>query len=250
MMVVTDNKILVLIMGVRNLLAYILLNVLIILISNIPSYAEEVLDKNDGESCDAYYEQILPLVHPGPNNSDFTVYKRAEVALKHAIQGCTDHVGILTLMAQTKMARGNNTESYQYAKKAVELDASDWEANYILGQVLGLKGEYEQGLPYIKRSVTHAPDKYRHNVLFGYCSALETAGKCKQAVNVCTKVIKARGDGAAFYIRARAYEGVGDKKHAEQDFLEAKRLGFDGSPYYSVEHNKTTHIGCAPLIKN
>lgn len=194
-------------------------------------------NNGNSQSCNAHYEQLLPLVHPEPANIDPTAFKRAIVALDHALQKCPDHAGLVTLMAQAKLAVGNNTEAYHYAQRAVLLNASDWEANHTLGTVLTLMGDYNQGLPYLDKAVIGAPKQYRYNVLVNYCSSLEMAKRYQATVDACTEAIKIRNDhGATFYIRARAYQELGDKKLAERDFATAKKLGFDGDSYYSGDH--------------
>ncbi len=199
--------------------------------------AEEVPDRKDIESCNDYYDKILPLVHPGPTNTDPLVYERAVKELDKVIKLCKEHAGILTLMAEAKISIGNNAEAYRYANMAVSLDRHNWLANHTLGSVLILMGDYEKGLRYIEISLNEVPDKHRHNILISYCSSLEVAKKYREAINICTQAIEARKEeGASYYIRGRAYAGIGDVRKAEHDYFEARKLGFDGASYYSDEH--------------
>ncbi len=164
-------------------------------------------------------------------------YQEALSELSIGLESCATDVNFLLLMSEVQMSLGENGKALDYAKAALSKDANNAFANYSVGNLLILMGSSVNGLDYLEKSVLLAPSN--QNMKLGFCSSLELAKKYNKAVDICSQVIsKGTQKGPALFIRGRSYEALNMKNKAQQDYDEAKQLGYDLSPYYSNQHFK------------
>ena len=160
-----------------------------------------------------------------------------ELDISSVLNDCSNDPLLNSLMAHVETTLGENEKALVYAKRSVAINPDIWETNEVLGHVLTLQGDYKHGLAYLEKASRLAPENIylRSNL----CSNYEMAKQYQKAVGVCTEVIES-GDpkvtGPALYVRARAYEALGESEKAKLDFKKSKEEGFTGARFYSKEH--------------
>jgi predicted Zn-dependent protease len=145
-----------------------------------------------------------------------------------ALQQCPTDALLFSLMAEVQMTLGQAPFAVAYARKAVDLDASVWQANYALGTALCMTGDCASGLDYLRYASKLEPANLR--LQLNLCSAYAWAGRHAQVVASCSAVIDS-GDkdvtAQAYYLRSKANKALGHRHEAEQDMQQAERLGFN-----------------------
>jgi tetratricopeptide (TPR) repeat protein len=198
----------------------------------------------DQESCRKAYARHIQVYSLIDYKNQGSIVSSLEREVLLTIQRCPDDKPrLLALLANIEIVRGENDNALVHAKSAEGLDANIWETNAALGDTLTLRGNYIEGLIYLEKASRLAPK----NIFLKYnlCTNYEMARHYREAIAACTEVIETAQPkvlGPALYVRARAYEAIGDIDKADRDFKRSKAEGFDGGKYYSKEHLKGGEI--------
>ena len=134
----------------------------------------------------------------------------------------------MALMGEVQISVGQIPFAIQYGRKAVKMGPKVWQANYLLGSALNLNKEYDEGIKYLTLASQLEPK--RNTLKFNVCSAYTAAKKYGKAIESCTDLINRKDQrlgGAAHYMRAQAYRGMGNNKAAENDLATARSMGFE-----------------------
>ena len=204
--------------------------------SHIKPYKGTVSCQDNYANLSSRYNNILKKYQTAPSDVQ-SALTDLEKDLFAAAKHCEYDPQILTLIADVEISRGDNGKALYFARHAESIAPDMMEANYILGNVLTLVGDYNSGLAYIEKASRLAPDSIF--IQENLCSNYEMAKLFQRAIDVCTKVIDSGEPkvlGAALYVRARAYKALGCSDKAEVDFNKSKAGGYDGEKYYSKEH--------------
>jgi predicted Zn-dependent protease len=145
-----------------------------------------------------------------------------------ALQQCPTDALLFALMAEVQMTLGQAPFAAAYARKAVDLDASAWQANYALGTALCMAGDCPSGLDYLRYASKLEPANPR--LQLNLCSAYAWAGQHAQVVTFCSALIDSDNKAVsaqAYYLRSQANKALGHLHEAEQDMHEAEQRGFN-----------------------
>ena len=145
-----------------------------------------------------------------------------------ALQQCPTDALLFSLMAEVQMTLGQAPFAVAYARRAVELDASVWQANYALGTALCMAGDCPSGLDYLRYASKLEPANPR--LQLNLCSAYVWVGQHAQAIASCSAIIDSDNKGVsaqAYYLRSQAKKALGRLREAEQDMQQAKQRGFN-----------------------
>jgi tetratricopeptide (TPR) repeat protein len=229
--------------SMRKLLLHTMLAFLLAGCAGLPGKDEAHVD------CQEEYAQlherhmaILSGYEASPSEAQASLAS-LELDVLCALKSCSGEPLLLALMSNVLVNLGENKRALPYAKRAVALNPERWETNEALGSVLTFLGDHEHGLAYLSEASRLAPENIY--LRFNICSEYEMAKQYHKAVGVCTEVIES-GDpkvtGPALYVRARAYEGLGELDKAKLDFKKSKEEGFNGARFYSKEHLEEERI--------
>ena len=190
----------------------------------------------DKLSCDkrvAEFEGEYDVLTKEKYSSENYISLKENMLLQYDL--CHNNKGYYVLLSKVYMANNDNDLALRFSKKAIALSPDDPFVNDLLGSIFIVTYNFAEGLPYIRRATELSPDNI--NFLYNYCSSLELAKKYKDAINVCTDVIISKEFvGDAYYVRGRAYKGLGIIDKSKDDFHTAKKFGVDLSHFYSDEH--------------
>lgn len=183
---------------------------------------------NQSDDCIQEYNKIVTIIKNNstkpksvnPYNSDL------EARLSQLLPACPKHAGLKVIMANVQISLGKNIVAQKYVNEALSLEPNYAEAIHVKGVLLSLEGKVEDSLRNLKRSLDLEPDNI--DFLVNYCSTLESFGRYENAIKICSQAVQsAYVPPAVFYIRGRAYEGIGQKAKAQLDYDKARELGFD-----------------------
>ena len=188
-----------------------------------------------GISCHAHYEQLNSR-HAQTMAAKAMIteqlYREGLWAIEDemfvALQQCPTDARLFSLMAEVQMTLGQAPFAVAYARKAVEFDASAWQANYALGTALCMAGDCPSGLDYLRYASKLEPANLR--LQLNLCSAYAWAGQHAQVVASCSIIIDSDNkamSAQAYYLRSQANKALGHLHEAEQDMQQAGRHGFN-----------------------
>jgi len=129
-------------------------------------------------------------------------------------------------MAEVQISLGNIQFANLYGNKVLQMDPEKWRAHHIVGATLSMMGDFDTGIPYIKKAIALNPD--HSTLLFNLCSIYHTAKQYDNAVQTCTEVLQRKDhqlQGPTYILRGEAYLGLNQQKKAQQDFNKAKFFG-------------------------
>jgi Tfp pilus assembly protein PilF len=178
--------------------------------------------------CEQEYIQIVHKIEnrcTDPRNS-VTVLADLETNLSNVLQACPNHSGLRVLMADIQVSSGKNVSALGYIRQALEIDPDNAEAIHVKGVILSLEGDVDESLALMEHSLDMEPNNI--DFLVNYCSTLESFSRYEEAIRVCSRALtKENAPAVVFYIRGRAYEGIGQKGNARLDFERARERGFN-----------------------
>lgn len=151
---------------------------------------------------------------------------------------CPSHFGLQALAAHYFFSI-NEDKALEYLKKSESYEDESISSQALLALVLGSQNKIKESVEQMLKTLDIVKTKENKNYLFSYCSLLENYGEYSVAVKACSYYIESmavsfRGD--AFYVRARAYEKLGEEKLASDDYHGAELLGYDLIPFYGKQH--------------
>jgi len=145
-----------------------------------------------------------------------------------ALQQCPTDALLFSLMAELQMTLGQAPFAVVYARKAVNLNASLWQAYYALGTALCMVGDCPTGIDYLHYANKLEPDNPR--LQLNLCSAFAWTGQHELVIKTCSTLIDSDSKDVlaqAYYLRSQANKALGHRHEAEQDIQEAERRGFN-----------------------
>ena len=196
-------------------------------------FSRDVDANKNPADCKAEYDKLsgthtkILEDHEAGTSAFFESLHEIENKLFTAFEVCPKNVLLFTLMGEVQISLGNVQLATLYARKAYDWDATIWQTHHLLGSALSMQDEYKEGLAHLEKAVDIGNNK--PELLFNLCSTYLAAGQYNNAVTTCTKVIEQKGHklhAPAFHIRGQAYEALNITRKAEQDFKNAKTLGY------------------------
>lgn len=100
--------------------------------------------------------------------------RQIDDALK-ALAPCDDSIDVLVARAQCWEARGETDRAVRLVRRAIELDAADPEANFVLGRILLTQRSFQQAIRHLRLAVDAKPSDHEPRFLLG--RALLQAGR-------------------------------------------------------------------------
>lgn len=194
--------------------------------------------------CDDEYEEILIRYKALMKMSDEygrPAYTRGDIQnfqqkLKQIQSICQTHINIEILSIDVLLMLGDKETAKSSVEELIAEHPNNANVYSTASIVMATFGDIEKQITYLRKAVSLEPtsDAFQINL----CSTLENAKKYQEAIFECSKCIEKNGKHTAnaYFIRARAYSGLGEDKHAQSDFETAKKLGSDAAKYYSDEH--------------
>ena len=218
-------------MSVRRVLIY-LFSIAICMLSGV-ALAKDTAGA--AISCDSHYEKLNgrhAQTMAAKAMISEQLYREGLWAIEDkmfvALQQCPTNARLFSLMAEVQMTLGQAPFAVAYARKAVDLDAAAWQANYALGTALCMAGDCPSGLDYLHHASKLEPANLR--LQLNLCSAYTWAGQHAQVIASCSAIIDSDNktvSAQAYYLRAQANKALGHLHKAEQDMQQARRLGFN-----------------------
>lgn len=204
--------------------AFLLLAVLIPAGNHIAHAANKCL--SEYKRLSAQHADVVSQ-HPADTPAYFEGMHAIEDALFTVFQDCPKNALLFTLMGEVQISLGNVQLAALYAKKAYSWDNSIWQTNHLLGSTLTMQDNYQEGIRYLEKAAELGGDK--PELLFNLCSSYLAAKDYRNAIMACSKLI-ARKDhqlhGPAYHIRGQAHLNLAMDKQAQQDFTNARVLGY------------------------
>jgi len=182
-------------------------------------------------NCDQEYAEISKQLDDNSKKIDniIKVNNDIEIVISKLLPSCIAHSGLKVLIADIKISQGKNSEALNFIDKALQIDPKNARAIHTKGFILSLLGKSDMSLDMMKKALKLEPDNIDY--LVNYCSTLELFLKFKDAIKICSRAAKhIKAPSVVYYIRARSYESLGQKKKAQDDYDMAKRLGFSLQP--------------------
>ena len=165
--------------------------------------------------------------HPEDTPAYYEAMHAIEDTLFVVFKDCPKNALLFTLMGEVQISLGNVQLAGLYAQKAYGWDNSIWQTNHLLGSTLAMQENYKEGMRYLEKAAELGGDK--PELLFNLCSSYLAAQNYKNAISTCSKLI-ARKDhklhGPAYHIRGQAHLKLTMDKQAQQDFTNARVLGY------------------------
>ena len=113
---------------------------------------------------------IRDLPHESPEF--FSRMHELEDELFTAMQQCSQHPLLFSLMAENQISLNNIQLAHIYASKAYQQRPDLWQTNHALGTALIMQQEYARGLSYLEKAVQIAPD--RPALYFNLCLCMRS----------------------------------------------------------------------------
>lgn len=156
---------------------------------------------------------------------DENLYKEIELELKKVLPICSKNVALRVIMADVKLALGNNNSALKYINDALHIQPDNPSAIHVKGIVLSLLGSADESLELIENSLSLEPNNI--DFLVNYCSTLEIFLRYEDAIKICSRAIEHDdAPSVVYFIRGRSYESLNRLNEAKKDYDKAKQLGF------------------------
>ena len=150
--------------------------------------------------------------------------RRAEAALRSALELDSELPGVLLVQAMLLRAKGQLAAAESVARRALAARPESDEVHALLGDVLVAQGQKDEGVAELNRAIELRPNYWQHH------NALAMAeygrGRLDAAAASWRRVVALRPDGPMGYVSlGAALYGLGDRAGARAQFARAATLG-------------------------